>query len=388
MTIAYACHESFPSSNTNTQQIFWTLFEVAKLGVEVTLTVPSVALAARKDIRGAVAVHYGASEQQMPESFRILPRRAGPVDSVVGRGWFDWRLGRRLAGGSADLVWTRDPVTAMAAAQRQRPVVFETYRPDYAHAARFALWRAACLPRLAGVIVHSHPAEKAFARAGLPAARCLVAHNGFAPELMAPALSRTAARERLGLPLEGPLVVYAGHVGRAKGTTALLALAESARDTRFLILGAEPGPPHAKLPGAPSNVTVRARVELGDVAPYLYAADCLVVPPTGEPLRRFRQTVLPMKVFTYLAAGRPILAPRLPDIEEVLTDGVTARLVPPDDPASAAASLKALLADAPLQARLAANARALSAEYTWAARASRIVPFLAVRATAGSAAAC
>jgi glycosyltransferase involved in cell wall biosynthesis len=124
-----------------------------------------------------------------------------------------------------------------------------------------------------------------------------------------------------------------------------------------------------------SNILLRPRVPLADVAPYLYAADCLVIPPTGDPLHRFVRTVLPLKVFSYLAAGRPILAPRLPDIEEVLTDGETARLVPPDS-AAAARALAEVLADGAMQERLGRNALSLSVGYTWSHRAETITRFL------------
>jgi glycosyltransferase involved in cell wall biosynthesis len=123
------------------------------------------------------------------------------------------------------------------------------------------------------------------------------------------------------------------------------------------------------------NVIVRPRVAIGDVAPYLYAADCLIIPPTDEPLRRFRHTVLPMKVFMYLAAGRAILAPSLPDIDEVLTDGETASLVPAGDVRAAAAALTALLASPETMRRLGANCLIAASRYTWTARAARLVEF-------------
>src|SRR5204863_5224002 len=133
---------------------------------------------------------------------------------------------------------------------------------------------------------------------------------------------------------------------------------------------------HARAAGA-RNVLLRPRVRVSEVAPYLYAADCLIIPPSDEPLRRFGGTVLPMKLFTYLAAGRPILAPRLPDIEEMLTDGVTARLVPPADPPRSTEALIALLNDRELQDRLSRNAVRAAAQYTWSARAHRLAEFFA-----------
>jgi glycosyltransferase involved in cell wall biosynthesis len=124
------------------------------------------------------------------------------------------------------------------------------------------------------------------------------------------------------------------------------------------------------------NILLRPRVPLSDVAGYLYAADCLLIPPTDAPLNRYRRTVLPMKVFPYLAAGRAIIAPRLPDIEEVLTDGANGCLVPANDIARAADALRALLRDPAERKRLGSAAVESSRAYTWEARARRVVRFL------------
>lgn len=69
---------------------------------------------------------------------------------------------------------------------------------------------------------------------------------------------------------------------------------------------------------------------------------------------------------------------------EFLADGVTARLVPPDDPASLAAAIADLLGDAEGAARLARAARALAARrwsWTESARATLDL-YRAVRRTA------
>ncbi|HMC92286.1 MAG TPA: glycosyltransferase, partial [Allosphingosinicella sp.] len=80
--------------------------------------------------------------------------------------------------------------------------------------------------------------------------------------------------------------------------------------------------------------------------------------------------------FAYLAAGRPILAPAAPDTAELLRDGKNALLVPPGDPAAAAAALDRVLANAVLATLLAASAAALAESLSWDARARRILDFL------------
>ena len=114
---------------------------------------------------------------------------------------------------------------------------------------------------------------------------------------------------------------------------------------------------------------------------WLHAADVLLIPPSRAPLEQYRNCVLPLKLFAYLAAGRPILAPEAPDTAELLRDGENALLVPPGDPAAAAAALDRLR-EPGLAARLGAAAAALATELTWDKRAEKIEAFLAARLSA------
>jgi glycosyltransferase involved in cell wall biosynthesis len=382
MRVAYSCHDSFPSPDTNTQQIFWTVFEVSRLGVDIDLIVPSPDPAPPALASHTIAAYYGAAPDTVPSGLAIRPVAWRRPAQTLAKGWFDWRSGPRLSGHSYDLVWTRDPLAALSCVRRGIPTVFETYRPDFARAARFAPWRQVALdPRaLRGVIAHSRLAADAFVEAGVARNRCLVAHNGFAPHLMQPELSSGEARRRLGLPENGPLVVYAGHVGPYKGTAALVRIAAAVPEARLAIVGIDPASAEKAWiealarDASARNLVLIPRVSSKEVSAYLYAADCLIVPPTGAPLRDGR-TVLPMKIFTYLAAGRAVLAPRLPDIEEVVADGETACLVSPDQLDEAASTLKRLLADSAYRARLARNAKAAAENYTWEARARRLLGF-------------
>jgi glycosyltransferase involved in cell wall biosynthesis len=63
-----------------------------------------------------------------------------------------------------------------------------------------------------------------------------------------------------------------------------------------------------------------------------------------------------------MAAGRPVVASRTPELAEVIEDGVTGRLVPPEDRIRLAAMASELLADPALAARFGAAGRARVAE--------------------------
>jgi glycosyltransferase involved in cell wall biosynthesis len=74
-----------------------------------------------------------------------------------------------------------------------------------------------------------------------------------------------------------------------------------------------------------------------------------------------------------MAAGKPIVACAGTAAEEVLTDGMNGRLVPPGDPAALAAALRDLLADPALRARLGASGPATAATYQPTAVAGRLL---------------
>jgi glycosyltransferase involved in cell wall biosynthesis len=114
-------------------------------------------------------------------------------------------------------------------------------------------------------------------------------------------------------------------------------------------------------------------------AKYMVSADVLLLPPSSLGLKVAGHTVLPMKLYGYLAAGRAILAPSTPDIAELLVDDQNAVLVPPSDPKHAASALAALLADDPRRERLAEAARETGKALTWDARAERIEGFVRER---------
>jgi glycosyltransferase involved in cell wall biosynthesis len=80
----------------------------------------------------------------------------------------------------------------------------------------------------------------------------------------------------------------------------------------------------------------------------------------------------PLKLFEYMAAGRPIVASDLPAIREVLHHDVDALLVAAGDPAALAAGIERVLADPGLARRLAEAALSAVPAYSWDRRAERL----------------
>ena len=84
------------------------------------------------------------------------------------------------------------------------------------------------------------------------------------------------------------------------------------------------------------------------------------------------EVINPMKMFEYMAAGRPILSADLPSIREVLSPE-NAIFCEPGDPASWRAAIETLLQDPARRAGLASAARAAVEKFTWVKRAENIL---------------
>jgi glycosyltransferase involved in cell wall biosynthesis len=67
--------------------------------------------------------------------------------------------------------------------------------------------------------------------------------------------------------------------------------------------------------------------------------------------------VIPNKAFQALACGAPLITADTPAARELLTDGVSALLVPPGDPEALAGAVRRLAGDVELARRIATGGR-------------------------------
>ncbi len=174
-----------------------------------------------------------------------------------------------------------------------------------------------------------------------------------------------------------PTIVYVGNLEPYQGIDLLLdGFAGLDRDryaARLVVIGgndahiAENRIRALEL-GIADRVTFLGPRPVADLGPYLKAATIVASPRTQG-----RNT--PMKVYSYLDSGRPLLATRLPTHTQVLTDEV-AHLVAPA-PKDMTKGLETLLSDPDLRTRLGNNARAyVKREFTPAAYRQKLDHFL------------
>lgn len=231
-------------------------------------------------------------------------------------------------------------------------------------------------PRFLGIIVHSNLAGDSLVRAGFPAGKVRTFYNGYDAADVATGTTKAGARGRIGVKPGRKLVVYTGNMQRNKGIDSVIDIASHLPGVDFLLVGGVPKhiEPLKEYAAAKNirNIQFTGHKQISELPFYLQAADVLIIPPTAIPLMQFGRTVLPIKTFLYLAAGKPVLAGRLPDVAEVLKHGENALLVKPDDPRGAAKAIRDLLADPKKSSALGKGALRTAAGLTWEARGERI----------------
>jgi glycosyltransferase involved in cell wall biosynthesis len=192
-------------------------------------------------------------------------------------------------------------------------------------------------------------------RVGLPAAKLEVVHYGMdePPAAWAP--------NELELP-EGRLVVAVARLEPQKGLDVAVR-AMAGLDATLVVLGV--GPERERLEALAGELDVRLLLpgRVGDVASVLRRADLLVHPARWEGFG--------LALLEAMLCSLPVVATRVSSIPEIVADGETGLLVPPDDVAALAAALRRVLAD-PGTMGVAGLARARS-EFSVARMAERTI---------------
>jgi glycosyltransferase involved in cell wall biosynthesis len=171
----------------------------------------------------------------------------------------------------------------------------------------------------------------------------------------------TPAAATAAHPIADPIVLYVGNLERYQGVELLVrafAHAASSTPARLAIVGGRPGQVTAlralaRTLGVADRVDLLGPRPLGELGALLEQATVLVSPRLGG-------LNTPMKIYSYLDSGRPLLATRVTAHTQILDDAAALLAEPLPGPFGDA--LVRLLADGALRQRLADGGRRLVRE--------------------------
>lgn len=385
MNLLYLADIRFPLERANGIQSFATCHALAERGHQVTMIVRPDTHAPSRD----PYAFYGRA--RIPTLHVEVAPLTGPP-AARRAGYLTFALGRSLGRARQDLIFTRDLALAsmllrLPSAVRA-PIVYEAHtiaadaaaaRPDLLSGGDTAspaklrrlkardlhVWRAAD-----GYVTITAGLAREMARRFGPRERVAVVPDGVAHV-------QHAAHPRHQHPQHPFTIGYAGHLYPWKGADLVIEAAAALPDTRGLIVGGHHAEPdlarlrqQAVQLDCASRVTFTGQIAPPDVPAQLRQMDVLLLP--NRPSAISSEFTSPLKLFEYMAAGRPIVASDLPAFREILRDGENALLVEAGNPQALVAGITRVKSDPQLAERLARQAADDVREYTWARRAERL----------------
>jgi starch synthase len=293
-----------------------------------------------------------------------VPPAAAGVDLVHSHTWYT-----NLAGHLAALQLGVPHVMTSHSLEPRRPWKAEQLGGGY----RLSSWAEKTAIEAASAVVAVSAGMKADILDAYPSvdpAHVHVIRNGIDTEEYSPDHG-TEVLERHGVDPGRPSVVFVGRITRQKGVPVLLrAAAELDPRAQLVLCAGAPDTPELLAEVTELVDGLRARrdgviwisgmLAKREVIQLLSHASLFACPSVYEPLGIVNLEAM--------ACGAAVVASRVGGIPEVVDDGVTGLLVPPDDPLALAAAMNSVLADPKRAAAMgAAGRRRAVAEFGWAA---------------------
>jgi glycosyltransferase involved in cell wall biosynthesis len=216
-------------------------------------------------------------------------------------------------------------------------------------------------------------------RYGASPERVLVIPSGSDTELFTPC-DRLACRQRVGLDVEAEYIGFVGSFYQYQGLTCLLdafaLIREQKASVRLLLVG--DGEAGRSLQEQAAKLDLAGAIVWTGRVPYAQVPDLIgAMDVCAAPFSADRGETSPVKLFDYLACGRPTVASAIPAVSKIFSDGQGVVLVPPDNPSALASALLSLLENPQRAAELGQHGRRFVEErYGWGGLTERLRQWL------------
>jgi glycosyltransferase involved in cell wall biosynthesis len=373
MRIIYQTFARFPSKTAHTVNIMKMCQSMKKNGCDLTLVA---------DVQKSAEEVFSYYSIRRP--FKTIPIKC-PRIRVLGRILFLMKTFSLLRKDLPDLFFTRDVFNASLVKIFNLPFVFEIHETPGGFIQKYLLKRILKNEHLVCLIIISEKLKKILDDEFGPLIRekkWIIAHDGVDLEDFALRLTHLEARKEVNLPTKPFIAGYTGSLFKGRGPAeVILKVAAQLRNILFVVVGGENKyitkfKKEVKILRL-RNVMIKGAFPHNKIPLFLQSFDVLLMPYQQKVLHRQKKHetssyMSPLKMFEYMASGKPIIASRLEVIEEVLKDKKNALLVASDNIHEWAESIRLLKEDRFLAKRLGEQAKEDVKIYTWDERVQNI----------------
>ena len=378
MKIIYITNSRIPTEKAHGFQVMKTCEAFSNAGVKVELWLPK----RFNPIKETPFDYYGL--RRIFEIKKIPVLDFMPLEKIFGRlaNWIESlsfavfiKIYLAKIGKEDVLVYSRDPFSLMFL---NRKYVFEIHSFS-----KNIYWHKRVWRRAYRIVAITQGLKNLLIKQGIKAEKIIVAPDGVdLGAFDAINQPKEELKLELGLPTGDFLVGYIGRfktLAMEKGLKTMIeALPLLEKDIKMIFVGGEESE-IKEYKNLANRLNVSNQCLFINYQPYLKvikytkAMDALAIPFPNEPHYAFYAS--PLKLFEYMASGRPIIASDLPALKEILDDK-NALFFEAGNAADLARAVKMLKASQMLGYHLSQQALADVRQYTWANRARNILNFI------------
>ena len=212
---AYISDQHYPIEKADSEQVINTVSALAAEGMDIQLVIPRDwrTLRMSKETRNQKLREF-YHLKNLPEIVELLHaplsglRLEKYAHGIVAPVWAK-RSGYQI-------VYTRNPQSALLASLLGMNVIFETYRVFESANLLLGKWlaRKTFSNNFLGIIVHSQPTKDSLLKFGALEKKVAVIYNGYNPELFSINLTKAQARHKLNLPMNEKLACFVGRLDK------------------------------------------------------------------------------------------------------------------------------------------------------------------------------
>lgn len=364
----YASTSTIPSKTANSVHVMKMCQAMKESGVPVMLLAP---LRSNAETVNNLWEHYGV-RSQFPIHWLKATKLLRELDYGLRAAWFAKKSG-------AQVFFTRHVPTAWAAHFFIPKVYLELHDPNFGPGSKRMFAAMLGSKSLTKVIVISSALKKILmSEFKINPDKIQVEPDAVDAKAFFELPELSQAKRGLGIDPSQKVAGYAGHLYAGRGVELVLALAKRHPEVLFLIAGGRPEDvsKYEALSTGLKNVRFLGFVLNQKLPAVLAACDFLLMPYQRKLAvsggNDTAQWMSPMKMFEYMATGRPILSSDLPALREILNER-NSQLCDPDSEDAWSQGLMTLLEKPDLARALASQAKSDVAEYTWEKRVRRIL---------------
>ncbi len=372
LKIFYVANARIPTEKAHGIQIMKMCEAFAKAGTEVTLILPR----RRNPIKGDPFSYYGVKPifkiKKLPALdmlFINIPFTFILTTIVFSISVFFYLLFKK----KDYIVYTRGEIILSLAKFISSRLFWETHiKPSNINLYKKAIKKIRGL-----IVITKYYKDLLVEEFNIPSDKISYSPDGVDLRIFDIDISKYEARKELGLPTDKKIIVYTGSLLKWKGVGSLVESAHFLDDDNliYIVGDLKKDKEYYSPPNDLSyNVNFVGLKPYGEIPLWLKASDTLVLTGTNKnDMSKYYTS--PLKLFEYMASGRPIIAPNISSFLDVLSDE-NSFLVEPDDSEKLADKIKLALENQEKADLIAKRAYSDSKDYTWDKRAENIIQFI------------